>query len=205
LGIIYICESITMGGGILKVGVADNEKLMNERFRKHEVDGYRGQIFVPYFAVSTEKYESVEQLIKRIFSKSRIEGTELYVIDKEDLKDFFELFADKIIFPKQQPKDEEKKATEQSIASKVKRSDLGIKYGDHLIFAFNEKYSKNFVVENIDDDVVRFEGNDYSLTRITKILLKECDGKERGTLNGNDYFTFNGKKLSAIAKEKGLR
>jgi len=194
-----------MGGGILKVGVADNEKLMNERFRKHEVDGYRGQIFVPYFAVSTDKYESVEQLIKRIFSKSRIEGTELYVTDKEDLRDFFELFADKIVFPKQQDKIEQKRDAEQIKASKVKRSDLGIKYGDHLMFAFNEKYSKNFVVENIDDDVVRYEGNDYSLTRIAKIFMKECDGEEREALNGNDYFIFNGKKLSAIAKERGLR
>ena len=204
MGIIYICESVAMGGGILKVGVADNEKLMNERFRKHGVDGYRGQIFVPYFAVSTDKYESVEQLMKKIFSKSRIEGTELYVIDKEDLREFFELFADKIVFPKQQQKEEEKK-TKQPVAAKVKRSDLGIRYGDHLVFAMNEKYSKNFVVENIDDDVVRYEGNDYSLTRIAKIFLKECDGEEHEALNGNDYFIFNGKKLSVIAKEKGLR
>ena len=205
MGIIYICESITADGKILKIGVADNEKLMKERFRKHREDGYKGQIFVPYFAVSTEKYESVENLVKRIFSKSRIGVTELYVVDKQEMRDFFELFAEKIVFPVQQHKEEEKKAIKQSIASKVKRSDLGIKYGDHLVFALNGKYSKNFVVENIDDDVVRYEGNDYSLTRMAKILLKECDGKERDFLNGNDYFIFNGKKLSAIAKEKGLR
>ena len=204
MGIIYICESKAMGGGILKVGIANTEKDLKERFRKHQVDGYRGHLFDPFFAVSTDKYEFAEQLMKRLFSKSRIEGTELYVIDKEDLKDFFKLFADKIVYPEQQDKTEDKKE-KQSIAAKVKRSDLGIKYGDHLIFVYNEKYSKNFIVENIDDDVVRFEGNDYSLTRVAKMFLKECDGEERGTLNGNDYFTFNGKKLSAIAKEKGLR
>lgn len=204
MGIIYICESKAMGGGILKVGIANTEKDLKERFRKHQVDGYRGQMFDPFFAVSTDKYESAEQLMKRLFSKSRIEGTELYVIDKEDLREFFELFADKIVYPEQQYKTEEKKE-KQSIAAKVKRSDLGIKYGDHLVFIYNEKYSRNFVVENIDDDVVRYEGNDYSLTRAAKMFLNECDGVERKFLNGNDYFIFNGKKLSTIAKEKGLR
>ena len=204
MGIIYICESKAMDGGILKVGIADTEKDLKERFRKHRVDGYRGHLFDPFFAVSTDKHEFAEQLMKRLFSKSRIEGTELYVIDKEDLKDFFELFADKIVYPEQQDKIDEK-PEKLSIAPKVKRSDLGIKCGDHLIFAANEKYSKNFIVENIDDDVVRYEGNDYSLTRIAKIFMKECDGEERMALNGNDYFIFNGKKLSAIAKEKGLR
>jgi len=193
-----------MGGGILKVGIAENETNLNERFRQHEVNGYRGQIFYPFFAVSTEKYESIERLMKTLFSKSRIEGTELYVVDKEVLKEFFELFAEKIIFPKQHQKTEEKRE-KQSVAPKVKRSDLGIKYGDPLIFTQNKKYSKNYVVENIDDDVVRYEGNDYSLTKIARLFLKECDGSEHGTLNGNDYFTFNGKKLSVIAKEKGLR
>lgn len=204
MGIIYICESKAMNGCILKVGIANTEKDLKERFRKHQTDGYRGHLFDPYFAVSTNKYELAEQLIKRLFSKSRIEGTELYVIDKEDLREFFELFADKIVYPKQRDRIEERKE-KQSIAAKVKRSDLGIKYGDLLMFTHNEKYSKNFVVENIDDDVVRYEGNDYSLTRAAKMFLKECDGEEREALNGNDYFLFNGKKLSVIAKEKGLR
>jgi len=204
MGIIYICESKAMGGGILKVGIANTEKDLKERFRKHQVDGYRGHLFDPFFAVSTDKYESAEQLMKKLFSKSRIEGTELYVIDKEDLKEFFELFADKVVYPEQQDVPEKKKE-KPSIAPKVKRSDLGVKYGDHLVFTLNEKYSKNFVVENIDDDVVRYEGNDYSLTRAAKMFLKECIGEERNALNGNDYFIFNGKKLSAIAKERGLR
>ncbi|AIZ56731.1 hypothetical protein Mpt1_c08550 [Candidatus Methanoplasma termitum] len=204
MGIIYICESTTMDGTILKVGTADNEKLLEERFRKHRVDGYRGLIFNPYFAVSTSKYESVEELMKKLFSKSRIADTELYILEKELLKDFFNLFAEKVVYPKQSQSAKEKEEKQQ-IAPKVKRSDLGIKYGDHLAFSLNEKHSKNFFVENIDDDVVRYEGNDYSLSRIAKIFLKECDGKEHEYLNGNDYFIFNGEKLSDIAKEKGLR
>jgi hypothetical protein len=202
MGIIYICESKTTDG-ILKVGIANNEINLKERFRSHEVDGYRGQIFVPFFAVSTPKNEAVEKLMKELFSKSRIEGTELYVIDKEVLKEFFEIFADKIVFPKQDKNDDEK--VKQPNAAKVKRSDLGIEYGDPLVFSLNKKYSKNFVVENIDDDVVRYEGNDYSLTRIAKILYRECVNKEPAALNGNDYFLFNGRKLSDLAKEKGLR
>jgi len=204
MGIIYICESRNTPG-ILKVGKADDEKLLHGRFTAHSRNGYRGQQFEPFFAVETPKYKEFEQVMKVIFSKHRIMDSELYVIDKENLKQLFELLATKIIYPKPLVSPSTTTQTRQ-IAPRVKRSDLGIKYGDILPFAYNEKSGVNFFAENIDDDVVRFEGNDYAISNLARKLYRECNPETNAqNFNGNDYFTFKGKTLSTIAKEKGLR
>lgn len=204
MGVLYICKA--QGPlEILKVGISETASHWEERAKAHQRDGYRGMLFEPYFAVETPKYREIEQLMKQLFSKSRLTDTELYVIEKEVLRKLFELFAHKVIFSKDSIKpivlEEDVKLNKK--APRIKRSMLGIKYGDHLFFSQNERFGKNFVVENIDDDIVRYEGNDYSISAIALRFVKEC-GYKTPAVSGNDWFTFNGKILSTLATEQGL-
>jgi hypothetical protein len=221
MGIIYVCESITTKG-ILKIGIADNEALMKERFRSHRLDGYRAQQFEPFVAIDTPKYKKFEQVFKKVFSKSRILDSELYVIAKDDIVAFLALIADKVVYDekgafKQEEIEDETEAlvapkTQSSgikKAPKIKRSTLGIEYGAKLIFCKTngtpilDNEGKEIVAKNIDDDVIEYEGNTASITATAQKFRKEILKKE-GSISGNDWFSYNGDTLTKLAKARGI-
>lgn len=100
---------------------------------------------------------------------------------------------------------EEDKAIRSSEAEKQKRTSkppfkfhmVGINVGDTIIFD-----ELNLPVKVATDDKVEHEGRLYSLSAFTGTFLPEEKQNNSGAYQGPKYFSYNGKILSELRKEK---
>lgn len=100
---------------------------------------------------------------------------------------------------------EEDKAIRSSEAEKKKRTVkppfkfhmVGINVGDTIIFD-----ELNLPVKVATDDKVEHEGRLYSLSAFTGTFLPEEKQNNSGAYQGPKYFSYNGKILSELRKEK---
>lgn len=142
-----------------------------------------------------ELYTSVDKITvtnKAYDTSNRKRGNKkaaFKIKDKNDIKILVEIIREML----------GKKATTVAPANQkrapFKFSMIGLKVGDVIY------YSKDASIKCkiISDDQVSFNGQTYTLTALAKKLL----GKTTG-IRGPEFFTYNGKKLTAIRDEKGV-
>ena len=111
-GIIYLMSTVV--SGLVKIGKTGNDQFEN-RMKFLEKNGYANITGLKReFAIEVDGYDDKEKLIHDIFSKSRIEGTELFALDIEIAKSLLSSLDGKQIYPKDKSKkDVFKESTEE--------------------------------------------------------------------------------------------
>lgn len=87
----------------------------------------------------------------------------------------------------------------KSRRSPFKFSMIGLKPDDIIVFT-----PTNTSVTIVNDNQIQYNDELFTLTSFCKIFMPKGKQSKAGTYQGPDYFTFNGKKLTLIRKEKGL-
>ena len=193
-GIIYCMTTIV--DGLVKIGKTGKDNF-EQRMYNLEHNGYVNITGLKReFAIEVEDYDEKEQLIHNIFSKSNVQGTELFAIDKGLVIQLLSSFDGKQVYPKDISKEEvfdiatdEVDTEAQEKAENFSFAKCWIEPGSVLTF-INDP-SKTCIVVN--DRKVEFNGKEMYLTGVAKILL----GKKSG-IAGPKYFKYNNEILSDI-------
>ena len=103
-GIIYVMTTVVPGLiKIGKTGTANFEK----RMYNLEKNGYSNVVGLKrYFAIEVEDYDEKEMLLDDIFSKSRLENTELFALDVNLVVQLLSSFEGVQVYPKEISKEE---------------------------------------------------------------------------------------------------
>jgi hypothetical protein len=103
-GIIYCMTTIV--DGLVKIGKTGKDNF-EQRMYNLEHNGYVNITGLKReFAIEVEDYDEKEQLIHSIFSKSNVQGTELFAIDKGLVIQLLSSFDGKQVYPKNMTKEE---------------------------------------------------------------------------------------------------
>ena len=195
-GIIYI--TTTSVKGLIKIGKTRTDQFEN-RMATLEQNGYWNVNGLHrYFAVEVDDYDEKEKLIHTIFSKSQVDKSELFALDKDLAKELLESFGGIQIYPFIENK------TPNEIKKEIKCpltfSLIDIPVGSELTYIDNQ----NIKVITVDDkNKVRYDGKIYSLSKLV-LELKKNDGIFWKSAQGGNFFSYNGEILTDIRKRKGL-
>ena len=103
-GIIYVMTTVVPG--LIKIGKTGTSNF-EQRMYNLEKNGYSNVVGLKRcFAIEVEDYDEKERLIDEIFSKSRVENTELFAIDVNLAMRLLSSFEGKQVFPTDQSKEE---------------------------------------------------------------------------------------------------
>ena len=103
-GIIYLMN--TCVDGLVKIGKTGSDNF-EQRMNHLESNGYRRiSVLTREFAIEVEDYDDKEKLLHELFSKSRVGNSELFSIDVNLVKQLMSSFEGKVIYPKDEKKDE---------------------------------------------------------------------------------------------------
>lgn len=97
-GIIYVMK--TCVDGLIKIGRTGINNF-EQRMSELERNGYhRISVLYREFAIAVEDFEDKEELLHRIFEKSRVGDSELFAVNIEDVKQLMSSMAGTVIYPK---------------------------------------------------------------------------------------------------------
>ena len=103
-GIIYVMN--TCVDGLVKIGRTGTNNF-EQRMTLLESNGYRRiSVLTREFAIEVEDYEEKEKLLHELFSKSRVGNSELFSVDVNLVKQLMASFEGKVIYPKDEKKEE---------------------------------------------------------------------------------------------------
>lgn len=103
-GIIYLMN--TCVDGLVKIGRTGVENF-EQRMTMLESNGYRRiSVLTRVFAIEVDDYEEKEKLLHELFSKSRVGNSELFSIEINLVKQLMSSFEGKVIYPKDENKEE---------------------------------------------------------------------------------------------------
>lgn len=103
-GIIYLMN--TCVDGLVKIGRTGVDNF-EQRMAILESNGYRRiSVLTREFAIEVEDYEEKEKLLHELFSKSRVGNSELFSIDINLVKQLMSSLEGKVIYPKDEKKEE---------------------------------------------------------------------------------------------------
>lgn len=96
-GIIYVMKTVVPG--LIKIGKTRTDQFENRMYTLEE-NGYKNITGLKrQFAIEVDDYDDKEKLIHGIFSKSQVEGTELFATSLETVVKLLSSFAGKQIYP----------------------------------------------------------------------------------------------------------
>ena len=144
-GIIYLMTTVVPG--LVKIGKTGTNNF-EERMRNLEKNGYSNVVGLKrYFAIEVDDYDEKELLIDELFSKSRVEKTELFAVDINLAVQLLSSFEGKQIFPQTVTKEEI--FDEATIKRDISLIPEGIYYFDRKIKAWDNKHVKGTMrIEN---------------------------------------------------------
>ena len=103
-GIIYVMN--TCVDGLVKIGKTGIDNF-EQRMTQLENNGYRRiSVLTREFAIEVEDYDAKEKLIHELFSKSRVGNSELFSVDINLVKQLMASFEGKVVYPKDEKKEE---------------------------------------------------------------------------------------------------
>lgn len=195
-GIIYIMT--TAVSGLIKIGKAGSQNY-SERMRHLERNGYYNVSGLKqFFAIELEDYDDKESLLHEIFSKHRVDDSELFALDCELVQQLLLAFDGKVVYPKNINKDHEfdevTKSRKQGVLFSFYRK--GLQNGDVIYFAQDEMIQATVVGER----EVEYEGKIYKLSPLTRIIFEQKNQlNASGAYQGAAYWTHHGKKLKDLS------
>ena len=103
-GIIYVMTTVVPG--LIKIGKTGTSNF-ESRMYQLERHGYSNVVGLKrHFAIEVDDYDEKEQLLQSIFSKSKLENSELFALDVNLAVQLLSSFEGKQIYPKDATKDE---------------------------------------------------------------------------------------------------
>ena len=150
-----------------------------------------------FFAIELNDYDDKEALLHEIFSKHRVDDSELFALDRELVKQLLLAFDGKVVYPKRIDKEHEFDEVTQSRKQGALFSFYrkGLKNGDVIVFAQDKKINATVASER----EVEYDGEVYKLSPLTcKIFQKKGKRNASGAYQGAAYWLFNGKKLKDL-------
>lgn len=113
-GIIYVMTTVVPG--LIKIGKTGT-KNYEDRMYQLERNGYSNVVGLKrHYAIEVEDYDEKEILLDDIFSKSRLDNTELFALDEDLVVQLLSSFEGRQVYPENETKKEE------FIEAKEKRS-----------------------------------------------------------------------------------
>ncbi len=146
-GIVYIMN--TAVSGLIKIGKTGLQNY-NERMRHLERNGYYNVSGLKrFFAIELNDYDDKEALLHEIFSKHRVDDSELFALDSELVKQLLLAFDGKVVYPKRIDKEREFDEVTQSRKQGALFSFYrkGLKNGDVITFAQDKKINATVASE----------------------------------------------------------
>lgn len=198
-GILYVITSVV--DGLIKIGKTGSSNF-ESRMYNLEHNGYANVTgFKRKFAIEVEDYDEKEILLDTIFEKSNVPGTELFALDVNLVIQLLSSFEGTVVYPKTEKKERifdeatdkvEKQAEPKGKKTRFRFSEVGIPVGVELTF-IPDKTIKVYVA---DDSHVEYNGETWSMSKLTQVLLKR-NSPVQGTL----YFAYKGKRLTELREE----
>lgn len=103
-GIIYVMTTVVPG--LIKIGKTGSSNF-ESRMYQLERHGYSNVVGLKrYFAIEVDDYDEKEQLLQSIFSKSKLENSELFALDVNLAVQLLSSFEGKQVYPEDISKDE---------------------------------------------------------------------------------------------------
>ena len=99
------------------------------------------------FAIKVEDYDEKEMLIKDLFSKSNVQGTELFAVDIELVVQLLSSFEGKQVYPKSISKEEVFSTATEEIQGKIEKSDK-MQIPDGIYYFYDKKIKAKMRVEH---------------------------------------------------------
>ena len=194
-GIVYIMN--TAVSGLIKIGKTGLQNY-NERMRHLERNGYYNVSGLKqFFAIELNDYADKEALLHEIFSKHRVDDSELFALDCELVKQLLLAFDGQVVYPKNINKEH---AFDDVVRLRKQGSlfsfyQKGLKNGDVIVFAQDKSISATVAGER----EVEYDGEVYKLSPLTReIFQKKGKRNASGAYQGAAYWLFNGKKLKDL-------
>lgn len=194
-GIVYIMN--TAVSGLIKIGKTGLQNY-NERMRHLERNGYYNVSGLKqFFAIELNDYDDKEALLHEIFSKHRVDDSELFALDCELVKQLLLAFDGQVVYPKNINKEH---AFDDVVRLRKQGSlfsfyQKGLKNGDVIVFAQDKSISATVAGER----EVEYDGEVYKLSLLTReIFQKKGKRNASGAYQGAAYWLFNGKKLKDL-------
>lgn len=104
-GILYVMTTVVPG--LIKIGKTGSDNF-DSRMYNLERNGYSNVVGLKrYFAIEVDDYDEKEILLDEIFSKSRLENTELFALDVNLVVQLLSSFEGRQIYPTDTTKDQE--------------------------------------------------------------------------------------------------
>lgn len=199
-GIVYVMTTVV--SGLIKIGKTGSQGY-GERMRHLERNGYYNVSGLKqFFAIELDDYDDKENLLHEIFSKHRVDDSELFALDCELVKQLLLAFDGKVVYPKHIDKerefDEVTQSRKQGALCSFYRK--GLKNGDVITFAQDKSISATVVGER----EVEYGGEIYKLSPLTRNIFQQ-KGKRNasGAYQGATYWIFNGQKLKDLEDREG--
>lgn len=194
-GIVYVMT--TAVAGLIKIGKT-GVRNYEERMRFLEKNGYYNVVGLKrFFAIELDDYDDKESLLHEIFSKHRVDESELFALDCELVQQLLLSFEGKVIYPKEIDKerefDEVTKSRKQSTLFNFYSK--GLKNGDEITFIKD----KNITAVVVGAREVEYGGEVYKLSPLTRMIFEQkTQGNSSGAYQGAAYWEFNGVKLKDL-------
>ena len=105
--------------GLVKIGKTRTD-CFDQRMYNLEHDGYRNVTALKReFAIEVEDYDDKEKMLHTIFEKSQLSDTELFALDKNIAIQLLSSFDGRVVFPKNESKEEIFEVATDNGASKL--------------------------------------------------------------------------------------
>lgn len=193
-GIIYIMTTTVTG--LIKIGKTRSDQY-EERMRYLENNGYWNITGLKrFFAISVDQYGDKEKLLHEIFSKSRVEDSELFALDPDLVMELMLAFAGDVVYPKSIDKEKEfEKVTIRKQGETFNFFTRGIMEGEEITF----KDDNSIVAKVVGEREVEYNGEIRKLSPLTReIYEKKGKLNQSGTYQGAAYWKYRGKILKDI-------
>lgn len=187
----------TVVPGLVKIGKTQTDTY-TERMRYLEKHGY-GNVtgLKQYFAIELEDYDEKERLLHEIFSKHRVEDSELFALEKELAQQLFLALDGTVAYPENVDKEREF----DEVTEKRKQGPLfnfyakGLMSGDTIVFATDA----SIIATVVNDRDVEYDGEVSKLSPLTRRIFEQKGTKNKsGAYQGAAYWIYNGVKLKDL-------
>ncbi len=223
-GVLYVMTCAVTG--LLKIGQAETKRF-NARMQTLENNGYANITGLKrHFAIEVEDYSAKEKMLHTIFSKSRIDKTEMFALDKYLVVQLLSSFDGTVIYPKESSKSTtfntateklkhernrqkaiklKKAIKKETVHHKKSKEPVPLKKPPFRFSTIGIKageeiaflHDPNIKVKVFDDRHVSYQGKLWKLSPLAKYLM-ETDRPIQGPVK----FTYNGKLLTDLRKER---
>ena len=194
-GVLYVMTAAV--SGLIKVGKTKTRNYQ-ERMRQIESTGYHNVTgFKRLFAIEVDQYDEKEKLLKEIFSKHQVGGSEIFALDQDLVVQLLTSFDGKLIYPEKISK----KVEFKEVTKTRKQSNLfsfhkkGLKKDDKIEFLKD----KSIVARVVSDREVEYGGQIYKLSSLTRKIHQD-KGKlnKSGSYQGAAYWRYNNQLLKDL-------